>query len=46
MKGLGAVLEQKHHNIWHSVSYARRSLTLTEENYCQLQKNPVNNIFL
>ena len=29
MKGLGAVLEQKHHDIWHPVSYASRSLTIT-----------------
>ena len=38
MKGLGAVLEQKHHDIWHPVSYASRSLTSAEENHCQLDK--------
>ena len=36
MKGPGAVLEQKHHDIWYAVSYASRSLTSAEENYSQL----------
>ena len=38
MKGLGTVLEQKHYDIWHPVSYASRSLSSAEENYCQLEK--------
>ena len=38
MKRLGAVLEQKHHEIWHPVSYASRSLISAEGNYCQLEK--------
>ena len=45
MKGLGAVLEQKHHDIWHPVSYASRSLTSAEENYCQLENKILSIVF-
>ena len=44
LKGLGAVLEQKH-DIWHPVSYASRSLTSAEENYCQLEKEILSIVF-
>ena len=45
MKGLGAVLEQKHHDIWHPVSYASRYLTSAEENCCQLEKDVLSIVF-
>ena len=45
MKGLGAVLKQKHHDIWHPVSYATRSLTSAEENYCQLENKILSIVF-
>ena len=38
MKGLGAMLEHKHNEICHPVSYASRSLTSSEENHFQLEK--------
>ena len=38
LKGLGAVLEQKHNDSWYPVGYASRSLTSAERNYCQLEK--------
>ena len=46
MKGTGAVLEPKHHAIWHPVNYARRSLLSTEENYSQLKKEILSVVFL
>ena len=45
MKWLGAVLEQKHHSIWHPVSYANRSLTSAQENYCQLEEEILSLVF-
>ena len=45
MKGLGAVLEQKHHDIWHPVTYASRSLISAEENYYQLEKEILSIVF-
>ena len=45
MKGLGAVLEQKHHGTWRPVSYAGRSLTSAEENYFQLEKEILSIVF-
>ena len=38
LKGLGAILEQKHNDSWYPVGYASRSLTSAERNYCQLEK--------
>ena len=43
---LGAVLEQKHHYIWHPVSYASRSLTSAEENYCHLKNEILSIVFV
>ena len=45
MKGLGAVLKQKQHDIWHLVSYTSRSETSAEENYCQLEKEILSIVF-
>ena len=45
MKGLRAVLGQKHDDIWHPVSYASRSLASAEENYCQLEKEILSIVF-
>ena len=36
--GLGAVLLQKHDSVWKSVGYASRSLSDTEANYAQREK--------
>ena len=46
IKGLAAVLEQKHHDIWYPVSYANRSLTSAEENYCHLEKEILSIVFI
>ena len=45
LKGLGAVLEQQHDNIWYPVAYASRSLTSAEQNYCQLEKETLSIVF-
>ena len=34
----GGSLEQKHHEIWHTVCYASRTSASSDENYCQLKK--------
>ena len=34
----GGSLEQKHHEIWHTVCYASRTSASSDENYCQLEK--------
>ena len=44
-KGLDAVLEQQHENIWHPIGYASRTLTPTEQNYCQLEKGILSIVF-
>ena len=44
-KGLGAVLEQQHENIWHPIGYASRTLTSAEQNYCQLEKDILPIVF-
>ena len=36
--GLGAVIEQKHEDDWHSIAYASRSLQSSEKNYSQIEK--------
>ena len=38
LKGLGAILEQKHNDSWYQVGYTSRSLNSAERNYCQLEK--------
>ena len=45
MNGLGAVLEQKHDDEWFPVAYASRSLTISEQNYCQLEKETLSIVF-
>ena len=44
-KGLGAVLEQQHENIWHPIGYVSRTLTSAEQNYCQLEKEILSIVF-
>ncbi|KAJ8332638.1 hypothetical protein SKAU_G00424270 [Synaphobranchus kaupii] len=36
--GLGAVIPQKHQDVWSPVAYASRSLTSTEQRYAQVEK--------
>ena len=36
-RGLGAVLEQQHDNIWHPIACASRSLSPAKQNYCLLE---------
>ena len=36
--GLGATLEPKFYNNWEPITFASRTLTLAEINYCQLEK--------
>ena len=36
-KGLGAVLEQQHDNMWYPVAFASQSLSPAEQNYCPLE---------
>ena len=43
--GLGAVLEQKHEEHWFPVAYGSRSLTSSERNYCQLEKETLSIVF-
>ena len=43
--GLGAILEQCHDNKWFSVAYASRSLTSSEKNYCQLERECLSIVF-
>ena len=45
LKGLGAVLEQRHNDTWYPVGYASRSLTSAERNYCQLEKEILSVVF-
>ena len=45
LKGLGAVLEQKHNDIWYPVGYTSRSLISAEKNYCQLEKEILSIVF-
>ena len=43
--GLGAILEQKIDNDWHPIAFASRSLTTSEKNYCQLEKETLSIVF-
>ena len=45
MNDLGAVLEQKHGDVCFPVAYASRSLTTSEVNYCQLEKETLSIVF-
>ena len=45
LKGLVAVLEQKHNDSWYPVGYASRCLTSAEKNYCQLEKETLSIVF-
>lgn len=45
MTGLGAVLEQKVEENWYPVAFAGRSLTSSEQNYCQLEKETLSILF-
>ena len=44
-EGLGAVLEQDHDNEWHPVTFASRSLTPAESNYCPLERETLSIVF-
>ena len=37
-EGLGAVMEQQHPDGWLPLAFASRSLSVSEQNYCQLEK--------
>ena len=43
--GLGTILEQKIDNDWHPIAFASRSLTTSEKNYCQLEKETLSIVF-
>ena len=43
--GLGATLEQRHENIWYPVVFASRTMTISEVNYCQLEKETLSIVF-
>ena len=43
--GLGAVLLQKHGDIWAPVTYASRSLSKSEQNYAQIEKEALAILF-
>ena len=45
LKGLRAVLEQKHNQSWYSIRYPSRSLTSAERNCCQLKKEILSTVF-
>eukprot|EP00795_Rhopilema_esculentum_P009803 gene9803-18365_t len=44
-QGLGAIIEQQHPQGWYPVAYASRSLTQSEKNYCQLEKEILAIVF-
>ena len=37
-QGLGAVMEQQHPDGWFPVAFVSRSLPISEQNYCQLER--------
>ena len=44
-QGLGAIIEQQHPQGWYPVAYASQSLTQSERNYCQLEKETLAIVF-
>ena len=45
LSGLGAVLEQKFDHDWHPIAFSSRSLSSSERNYCQLEKEMLSIVF-
>jgi hypothetical protein len=43
--GLGATLEQKYENKWYPIAFSSRTLTASEQNYCQLEKETLSIVF-
>ena len=43
--GLGAVLEQKDNDQWHPIAYSSRSLTSSEKNYSQIERELLSIVF-
>ena len=43
--GIGATLEQKHENNWHTVAFKSRSCTSAEQNYCPLEREKLAIVF-
>ena len=43
--GIGATLEQKHENDWHTATFKSRSYTSEEQNYCFLEKEILPTVF-
>ena len=43
--GLGAVLEQKDNKQWHPIAYSSRSLTSSEKNYSQIDREVLSIVF-
>ena len=41
-EGLGAVMEQQHPDGWFPVAFASRSLSVSEQNYCQLERETLS----
>ena len=46
LKGLGTVLQQKHNEQWHPVTFVSRSLNKSEQNYSQLEKEMLSTVFV
>ena len=44
-EGLGAVMEQQHPDGWFPVAFASRSLSVSEQNYCQLERETLSIVF-
>ena len=45
MKGLAAVLVQKHDETWYPIAYASRYLSSSLQNYCQIEKETLSIVF-
>ena len=44
-EGLGAMLEQKHGEMWHPIAYASRSLNPSEKNYAAIEAETLSVVF-